>query len=362
MPTENKISVRQICFMILSCCLIGKILVAPALGAKYASEGLWISFLINFCVDGAFVFFVLKLSDKFPNKTFFDILENAFGKVFAKIIYFFLFVFLLFKAFIPIVEQKNYIEIALYETSPSVMTFALYFLFSSFFCYKGLKAVARCSDIVVWVSSLGIIILLALAVPLTDLTNLLPIIGVPFTKILDGAKNTFVWYFDGVYILLLIGNFKPEKAYKRKIMLSYAGMALITIIYSVILYGEFGALTERQYFSPIQMGKSNVALSNVGRIDYIAGFIFAFVDAFAISLPLVFASYSIQKVFEFKNKLYPVLTVNGALLISLFVAHDYFIEIFRFLSKEVIWGYWAIAYAMPLIVATAALVKRRKPQ
>ena len=76
MPTENKISVRQICFMILSCCLIGKILVAPALGAKYASEGLWISFLINFCVDGAFVFFVLKLSDKFPNKTFFDILGN----------------------------------------------------------------------------------------------------------------------------------------------------------------------------------------------------------------------------------------------------------------------------------------------
>lgn len=70
MPTENKICVRQICFMILSCCLIGKILVAPALGARYASEGLWISFLINFCADGAFVFFVLKLSDKFPDKTF----------------------------------------------------------------------------------------------------------------------------------------------------------------------------------------------------------------------------------------------------------------------------------------------------
>ena len=74
MPTENKISVRQICFMILSCCLIGKILVAPALGARYASEGLWISFLINFCVDGAFVFFFLIFSVMFSNNTFFDIL------------------------------------------------------------------------------------------------------------------------------------------------------------------------------------------------------------------------------------------------------------------------------------------------
>lgn len=346
--------------MLLSCCLISKILVAPALGAKYAAEGLWISFLINFLIDGGFVFFALKLSDKFPDKTFFDILENAFGKVFAKIVYFALFAFLLLKAFIPIVEQKNYIEIALYETAPSVLTFALFFLFSSFFCYKGLKAVARCSDIVIWAGALGIVILLALALPLTDITNLLPVIGVPFTKILNGAKNTFVWYFDGVYALLLIGNFKHEKAYKRKIMFSYAGMALVTIIYSVILYGEFGALTERQYFSPIQMGKSNVALSNVGRIDYIAGFIFAFVDAFAISLPLVFASYSLQKVFEFKNKLYPVLTVNVLAFISLIVAHDYFIEIFRFLSKKAIWGYWAIGYLSPLILAAIAVSKIKR--
>ena len=353
MQKENNICVRQICFMLVSSCAIGKMIVAPALGAKYADEALWISALINFIIDGAFVVFALFLSEKFDGMTFFEILETSFGKIFAKIVYFLFFIFFMVRAFIPIVEQKNYIEIALYETAPSVLTFLAFFLFSCFFCYKGIKSIARCSDITVWAAGFGIVVLLALSVPLTDMTNLMPLIGVPFGKILEGSKNTFVWYFDGVYILFLTGNFKKEKAYKRKIMLAYAVMAIVTIVYMMILYGEFGPITERQYFSPIQMGKSDVALSSVGRIDYIAGFVFAFVCVFTIATPLVFASYTLETVFEIRNKLIPVFIVNGIALISLLVAHDYFIEIFRFLSKKAIWGYFAIAYVLPLITIFA---------
>lgn len=47
-------------------------------------------------------------------------------------------------------------------------------------------------------------------------------------------------------------------------------MALITLVYMAILQSEFGALTERQFFSPIKMGKYSVSVSNIGRIDYIA--------------------------------------------------------------------------------------------
>ena len=65
MQKENNICVRQICFMLVSSCAIGKMIVAPALGAKYADEALWISALINFIIDGAFVVFALFLSEKF---------------------------------------------------------------------------------------------------------------------------------------------------------------------------------------------------------------------------------------------------------------------------------------------------------
>ena len=360
MQRQNDICVRQICFMLVSGCAMGKMIVAPALSAKYADEALWISSLINFLADGAFLLFALWLSEKFDGLTFYEILYGAFGKIFAKIVYFIFFLFFLLKGFIPLVEQKNYIEIALYETAPSVFTFLGFFLFSSFFCYKGIKSVARCADVTVWAAAFGIVTLLALAVPLTDLTELLPVVGVPIGKILHGAKNTFVWYFDGVYILFLIGRFKKEKAYKRKILCSYAVMALITIVYSIILYGEFGAITERQFFSPIQIGKSNVALSNIGRIDYVAGFVFAFVCAFNVATPFVFASHALEVTFDIKNKLIPVFVVNGTMLLSLLVAHDYFIEVFRFLSDKAIWGYFVAAYAIPLICVFAKRSKIRE--
>ena len=72
--------------MLVSSCAIGKMIVAPALGAKYADEALWISALINFIIDGAFVVFALFLSEKFDGMTFFEILETSFVKIFAKIV------------------------------------------------------------------------------------------------------------------------------------------------------------------------------------------------------------------------------------------------------------------------------------
>ena len=339
--------------MIVSTSAIGKMIVAPAVTARYSQESLWISSLINFIVDGLFALYFLYMNDKFDNRTFYSILESSFGKVVAKIVFSLFFVYFIVRAFTPIMEQKNYIEIALYETAPSILIFLIFFAFSAYFCYKGFKGIARCSDVCVWISSFGIIVLLALSFSLTDLTNLMPIIGVPFINVLKGAKNTAVWYFDSAYILLFMGHFKSEKRYKTKIMISYGILALTVIIYYAILFGEFGPLTERQFFAPIQMGKSEVALSNIGRIDYIPGFLFALVCAFGTAIPLTCATYCLKEIIPFKRKIIPSLIVNGITMLAIILAHDYFIEIFRFISINLVWVFVGIAYGLPLLLLFA---------
>ena len=79
-----------------------------------------------------------------------------------------------------------------------------------------------------------------------------------------------------------------------------------------------------------------------------------------MATPFVFASYALEVTFDIKNKLIPVLVVNGTMLLSLLVAHDYFIEVFRFLSKKAIWGYFVAAYAIPLICVFAKRSKIRE--
>lgn len=354
---QSKINIRQICFMLISTSAIGKMIVAPAVTARYSQESLWISALIILIIDGLFALYFLYMNDRFGGKTFYSILESSVGKVAAKTVYSLFTVYFLFRAFTPIMEQKNYIEIALYETAPSVLTFLIFFLFSAYFCYKGFKGIARCADVCIWVAAFGICILTALSITLTDLSNLLPIVGVPAKNVLLGAKNTAVWYFDSAYILILMGHFKSEKGYKTKIMVSYGIMALIVIIYFAILYGEFAALTERQFFAPIQMGKSDVALSSIGRIDYIPGFIYALVCTFGSAIPLVFSSYCLKEVIPFKHKIIPPLIVNAVTAAAIIIAHDYFIETFRFISKKLVWGFAAVAYLLPLIML---FIKKRE--
>ena len=47
-------------------------------------------------------------------------------------------------------------------------------------------------------------------------------------------------------------------------MLSYVAGALVVIFFFIVLYGEFGPLTERQYYAPIKMGKySRLSLSTI---------------------------------------------------------------------------------------------------
>lgn len=354
---QSKINVRQICFMLISTSTIGKMIVAPAVTARYSQESLWISALINLIIDGLFALYFLYMNDKFSNRTFYSILESSVGKVAAKIVYSLFAIYFLFRAFTPIMEQKNYIEIALYETAPSVLTFLIFFLFSAYFCYKGFKGIARSADVCIWIAAFGICVLTALSVSLTDLSNLLPIVGVPLKNVFIGAKNTAVWYFDSAYILIFMGHFKSEKGYKTKIMVSYGIMALIVVTYFAILYGEFAALTERQYFAPIQMGKSDVALSSIGRIDYIPGFIYALVCTFGSAIPLVFSSYCLKEVFPFKRKIIPPLIVNAIAAAAIVIAHDYFIETFRFISKTLVWGFAAIVYLIPLALI---FIKKRE--
>lgn len=356
---QNKISVRQICFILLSSSAISKMIVAPAVTSRYARESLWISILINILIDGFFAIFFLFLNDKFDGQTLYSVLERSFGTVVAKIVFSLFTAYFLLRAFIPVMEQKNYIEVALYETLPSITTYLTFFLFSSYFCYKGFKALGRCADVCIWFAALGFTVLTALSVSLTDVTNVMPIIGVPLKDVLLGSKNTAVWYFDSAYILLLLGHFEKTKKYKLKITLSYVGLAVAVASYAIVLYGEFGPLTQRQYFAPIQMGNSNVALTSIGRIDYISGFVYALVSAFANATPLLFASYCLQCVVPFKRKIISPLIVNGVIMLAILFGHDYFLDLFRFISKTLVWGFIVVVYILPL--ALLFVKKENKP-
>ena len=202
--SNDKLYVRQICFLFLAFALPVKLITMPALAAKYAAEDLWISAAINFAPDLAMVFAICMLARKFEGQTVFEIVENKFG-IIGKTIFSAAFgLFFLFKAYLPLIEHRNFIEIALYETTPALWIFLPVFLFSAFMSYKGLRGAGRTADIAIWFTVSGIIVIAALSITAADVTNLLPIIDVPFGKIAEGSLNTSIWFFDSPYLLFCL--------------------------------------------------------------------------------------------------------------------------------------------------------------
>lgn len=346
----NKIKLRQTCLFIIVFSLATKIIILPSVVASFSKESLWISALINFAIDGAMLFFVLKMSDKFKGLTFYQILRENLGDIPTKIILFLYFIYFLLKAYSPIMEQKSFIEIALYETTHVVWIFSPIFLISAFFSYKGIKTVGRLSDFLIWFIIFAYVILISLSIPASNPSNILPIVGVPFKSIAKGSFFSLLWYFDSTYILFLIGCFKKEHLTKTKIMISYCVCALAVLIFFAVLYCEFGPLTERQYFAPIKMGKYFLSISNSGRVDYIAGIALAIVCVFAVSLPLVFASLCLNHTFKFKHKIIPCLITNGIMTILFFTTQNFYFETFKIMQYFGVYYLIFMAYVLPFIM------------
>ena len=83
----HQLKTRQICFFLIAFLPITKFFSLPSIIASFSKEDLWISTLINLALDFLTLVPIILVCKK-TDKTFFEIIEDIFGKNGAKIIAF----------------------------------------------------------------------------------------------------------------------------------------------------------------------------------------------------------------------------------------------------------------------------------
>lgn len=106
---------------------------------------LW-SAAINLVAESLIILSVMLLSKK-TDKTLFELVENTFGNVGARIVYGLFAVFFIVAAALPIMEQKSFVLTVFYENVPSFISFAPFFALSLFASIKGIKSIGRMADV-----------------------------------------------------------------------------------------------------------------------------------------------------------------------------------------------------------------------
>ena len=349
------LKIRQICFFYIAFLPVAKFFMMPSLISGICGEDLWLSAAINVLLD-AFTVAVLYICFKDQDCDFFATIEKQFGKVFAKAVAALYIVFFLLKTVMPLHEEKNYVELTLYITSPNLTTFMPVFAAIFFICIKRLRVIGRIADGMFIIAIIGYAFTFALSVPHTDVNAILPIGAHGADKIIDGAYSSYAWFSDGAYFLFFAGNYVKSKQDGLKIALAITVSALIVIFFMIIFYGTFTSIAFRQRFAMTEISKYTTAINNMERFDYIPIFLLLFTSLFSLSMPLYFATELLSRFFRLKRWL-AAIAVCLPLVILLLFFDGYFGTIEHFIISIANGYFLFFGCAFPII--TAVVIKLR---
>lgn len=358
--SEYQLRLRQICLFFIAFTPILRFFMLPSLISELAGEDMWLSSLINVMADFIAVM-VLLICCKRENADFYTLLKRKFGDATAKTVFVLYALFFTLKAVLPICEQRDYIELTLYNTFPSILNFLPLFGICFYFALKHLRVVGRASDIM-WLTSItGFIILFSLSVPNTDFGAILPVGARGFSAIKKAAISSFNWYGDGAYMLFFIGNFRWEKKGGIKIALSYLLSAAITVLFMITFYGIFKSLSFRQRFALTEMSKYSTVINNIGRFDYIGIFFILLSSFFSLSMPVFFACHAINRAFNLKRKWIFPLIISGLLAAFTGFFGEYFFGLEKIITEKLPVVFFIFGNAVPLLTPLLT-VKSKKTE
>lgn len=308
----NRISSRQLYFYLACIAPVGKLVLLPTLLASRSGNDLLFPALLNYAVQAGVIFCVFLLARR--NQSLYALLENAVGKIAAKIVMCILSLFLLYASLMPVLEQKFFVQGVFYDTLPSIVAFSPYFLFGAYLCAKPLAVCGRTWDVLAPIAIAGFLGIMILSVGNADYMNLLPVGAAGGKGFFGGSASIAGWFFDSVILLLLLGKFDYEKGMAWKGLLAYLGGGAAILFFLATFYAIFGEYSLSQAFAFTKTGKYFAGITVLGRIDYLFIFALSLVMAFYIALPVQASIDGIVQAFG-RHKYMPALLSVGLNLV-----------------------------------------------
>ena len=353
-----KISVRQICFIMLAYTVVSKLLMYPTNLSLLCGRDLLFPALINFAVQGAIVWALAYLCSR-TDKTFFQLIEGTLGNITARIVYGLFALFFMVCTIIPIFEQKLYVHAIFYDTVPSLLVFLPFFFLAIYAASKGFENIGRCADICLPIFLVTMVFILGMSVLEVKWDSILPVLKTPAKSIFGGSAASLFRFAEPCYLLMFMGHFKYKKGDAAKITLSYIGGAVIVLFFLFVFYGVYGNISASRPFAISKISVFFPAIEMLGRIDLVALYALEVVMLFALVLNIQLAVHCVEKCTGYNNKAILSLAVNAVLLIILVTCDHYFSGIYNLFSKWMWIVFIVFANAVPLLAWTMRRRERR---
>jgi hypothetical protein len=241
-----------------------------------------------------------------------------------------------------------------------VLTFLPFFLVSFYLSYKGIRTMARTGEVVFYLCVAGLALMLFLSLGVCNAYYLRPMLKNPVFRTLKGCYSGILWYGQPLILLFFAGRIKKERRFNLSVTISFCVCAMLGTLLFAVFTGIYGDIAVRQIYSLTKMTKYAIALSNVGRFDYVATLLLVAASVLSLSVPFVMAVDCLSFVFDKKYVWLTSLICSTAMLVVVAIFHMRFqtvLDLFgAYFSPVMIF----LAYAVPIITLLLRRTSREK--
>ena len=351
---NSRISVRQVCFILLIYTAVSKFITYPTQLSYVCGRDLLFSAAVNFALQGVIIWAVSYLCSR-TDKTFFELIECTLGNVTARIVYGFFALFFMVSTLLPLLEQKLYVHAIFYDMLPSLLVFIPVFFFTVYAAAKGFENIGRCADICLPLFLIAMLFILVMSLHEIQWDNFMPVFKQP-KKIFEGSLSNAHRFVEPAYLLMFMGRFKYKKGDAAKITLSYVGGALFVIAVLTAFYGIYGDMAESRSFAITKISLFFPAIDLIGRIDLLALYILEIAMLFALVLNMQLTVHCVSLCTGYKNKNVLSLAVNAVFFVLLIVLDN------SYSSVHTVWvrWMWIVFLIFANLIPLSAWLMRRK--
>ena len=315
--SENAIGARQIAFFAAFILPVYKFVETPSLLAGFMQGDLLVPALLQYLLQIGVLIALLYASSK-SEETLLLRLEKRLGG-WVRVLFVFLALFYLLSAVLPLLDLEKFVYAVFYDTSPTLFSFAFFFLFSAFIAVKGVKSLGRLADLSLFFFLLPFFALIAMSLVEADFTNLLPLFEKKFGHTVSALTYTKPHFSDVLFLLPLILNLRYKKGDGAKIVTGYSVGAVLSILFLLVFYGLYSSISPREHYAFAKIAQYFPVLSIVGRIDLVFVYMLCVTLFFYTATPLFYSVHFLSKSIRTHGKTWVSALVHfGAFLFVLF--------------------------------------------
>lgn len=355
-----KINYRQLSIITFMSFIALKFLALPSLLYLESKNMSMFVALALMIIDGLYVFVILDLMKKSGEKNIYEFMKSCLGKVISKIIL----ILLILKYALVIGNISKGLEFFVVENLYSEYNWFVFVLplmiLIGFMIYKGIRNIARVSEMVCWAIVIGLIYIALKALSGIDVLSFLPFFLDGVQPLLNSAYRHISWFGSATFLFMLFGfvDFRSEKKLK---MIKYIIFAILIVqLLYFVFYGLFEITSPTHNYCISDISQFSSTYSAIDELSWLVVSMWIVAQAVQLALYSYCLAQALKFLFDIKGNILPIIIVILYLLMWSFIGEN------TIRMERIFFSHFAsivtllAQYILPIILEIVYAIKHRK--